>query len=85
MDAKYAKDKYNLEWGKTTKEDILRRMYNQKSLNDLNENEFNKMLKDLIWFYYIYFINIEFFVKICYNLNMDYRLSLAETVTDNQI
>ena len=48
MDAKYAKDKYNLEWGKTTKEDILRRMYNQKSLNDLNENEFNKMLKDLI-------------------------------------
>ncbi len=48
MNAKYAKDKFKLEWGKVTREDILRRIYNQKSLDEMNDKEINKMLEDLI-------------------------------------
>jgi len=48
MDAKYAKDKFELEWGKVTQEDILRRMHKNKSLEEISDKEIDKMLDDLI-------------------------------------
>ncbi len=48
MNIKYAKDKYKLEWGEVTQEDILRRIYKQKSLKEMSDEEINKMLDDLI-------------------------------------
>lgn len=48
MNAKYIKDKYELEWGEVTQENILRRLYNQKSLEEMRDEEINKMLDDFI-------------------------------------
>ena len=48
MNIKYAKDKYKLEWGEVTQEDILRRIDKQKSLKEMSDEEINKMLDDLI-------------------------------------
>ena len=48
MNVKYAKDEFELEWGKITREDILRRFYRQKSLDEMSEEEIDKMLNDLI-------------------------------------
>lgn len=48
MDAKYAKDKYELEWGEVTREDIFRRMYRYKNVEEMSEQEIDKMLDDLI-------------------------------------
>lgn len=48
MNIKYTKDKYALEWGKVTQEDILRRIYKHKSLNEMSDEEIDKMLDDLI-------------------------------------
>lgn len=48
MNIKYAKDKYELEWGEVTQEDILRRIYKKKSLDEMSKQEIDKMLDDLI-------------------------------------
>lgn len=48
MNIKYAKDKLDLEWGVVTQEDILRRIYKQKSIKEMSDEEINKMLDDLI-------------------------------------
>ena len=48
MNVKYAKDEFELEWGKITREDILRRIYRQKSLDEMCEQEIDKILDDLI-------------------------------------
>lgn len=48
MNAKYAKDKLKLEWGEVTQEDILRKLYKQKSIEDMSEQEIDKLLDDLI-------------------------------------
>ena len=48
MNAKYAKDKFKLEWGEITREDILRRIYRQKSTEEMSAQEIDKMLEDLI-------------------------------------
>lgn len=48
MNVKYMKDKLELEWGEITQEDILRRIYKQKSLKEMSDEEINKMLDDLI-------------------------------------
>ncbi len=48
MNAKYAKDKFKLEWGEITREDILRRIYRQKSIEEMSAQEIDKMLEDLI-------------------------------------
>lgn len=46
--AKYIKDKLDLEWGEVTQEDILRRIYKQKSIKEMSDEEIDKMLDDLI-------------------------------------
>lgn len=46
--AKYIKDKLDLEWGEVSQEDILRRIYKNKSLEEMNKQEIAKMLDDLI-------------------------------------
>lgn len=48
MNVKYIKNKCELEWGEVTQEDILRRLYNQKSLEEMCDEEINKMLDDFI-------------------------------------
>mgnify|MGYP004649267929 FL=1 len=48
MNVNYAKDEFEFEWGKITREDILRRIYRQKSLDEMSEEEIDKMLNDLI-------------------------------------
>lgn len=48
MNAKYLKDNLDLEWGNVTKEDILRRVYKGKTLEEMSEKEIDKMLDDLI-------------------------------------
>ena len=48
MNIKFTKDKIDLEWGEVTKEDILRRTYKQKSLEEMSDKEIDKMLEDLI-------------------------------------
>lgn len=48
MNIKYAKDKLDLEWGEVTQEDILRRIYNQKSIEEMSEQEINQILEDLV-------------------------------------
>lgn len=48
MNIKYAKDNLKLVWGDVTQEDILRRIYRQKSLKEMNDQEIDKMLDDLI-------------------------------------
>ncbi len=45
---KYIKDELDLEWGKVTPENILRRIYKQKSLKEMSDPEIDKMLDDLI-------------------------------------
>ena len=45
MNAKYAKDKFKLEWGEITQEDILRRIYRQKSIEEMSAQELIKCLK----------------------------------------
>ncbi|MCM1003006.1 MAG: hypothetical protein NC408_01545 [Candidatus Gastranaerophilales bacterium] len=45
---KFAKDRLNLEWGEITQEDILRRMHNKKSIDQIDEKELDLMLQDLI-------------------------------------
>jgi len=47
-DAKYMKHKYEPEWGEFTEEDILRKIYTRKSLEQMDETEINQMLEDLI-------------------------------------
>ena len=42
------KQKKELIWGKIAKEDILRKMYANKKLKDMTEEEVNQMLEDLI-------------------------------------
>ena len=46
MNVKYAKDEF--EWGKIIREDILRRIYRQKSSYEMSEEEIDKILDDLI-------------------------------------
>lgn len=48
MNIKFTKDKIDLEWGEVTQEDILRRTYKQKSLEEMSDKEIDKMLEDLI-------------------------------------
>lgn len=48
MDAKYAKYKYDFDWGEVTQEDILRRIDQTKTLEEMSEQEINQMLDDLI-------------------------------------
>ena len=48
MDIKYEKYKYDLDWGKITKEDILQKLYFGKSIKDMNEEEMDQMLEDLL-------------------------------------
>jgi len=47
-DVKYMKYKYEPEWGEVSEEDILRKIYTNKSLEQMNETEVNQMLEDLI-------------------------------------
>ena len=49
MDIKYAKYKYDLDWGEITKEDILQKLYFGKSIKDMNEKEMDQMLEDLLY------------------------------------
>jgi len=44
MDIKYAKYKYDLDWGEITKEDILQKLYFGKSIKDMNEEEMNQIM-----------------------------------------
>ncbi len=46
MNIKYAKDNLKLEWGEVTQEDILRRIFREKSLKEMNDQEIVKMLDD---------------------------------------
>ena len=48
MNIKFTKDKIDLEWGEVTQEDILRRTYKRKSLEEMSDKEIDKMLEDLI-------------------------------------
>lgn len=48
MNIKFTKDKIDLEWGEVTQEDISRRIYKQKSLEEMSNKEIDKMLEDLI-------------------------------------